>query len=65
VCRQVTDGYLRDQTGVSQDTLDWLRGEAIIGRSVTVASTAAPRSRRTTRWTSSLSSTLRSDQEHS
>lgn len=29
MCRQVIDGFLRDQTGVTQDALDWLRGEAI------------------------------------
>ncbi|MGE0598199.1 MAG: DNA methyltransferase [Dehalococcoidia bacterium] len=29
MCRQSLDGYLVEQTGVSQDTLDWLREEAI------------------------------------
>jgi len=29
MCRQALDGYLRDQTGVTQDTLDWLRKQAI------------------------------------
>lgn len=29
MCRQVLDGYLKEQTGVTQETLDWLREEAI------------------------------------
>lgn len=29
MCRQVLDGYLKEETGITQDTLDWLRDEAI------------------------------------
>lgn len=29
MCRQVIDGYLKDQTAVSQETLDWLREGSI------------------------------------
>lgn len=29
MCRQALDGYLKEQTGVTQATLDWLREEAI------------------------------------
>lgn len=28
-CRRTLDGYLRDRTGLDQDTLDWLRDEAV------------------------------------